>query len=105
MPNLSREQAAASVGYDSKNAAHLIRLLRMGVEFLKDGDLRVARSDSEELLSIKRGEWPLDAVKAEAERLFNLAEKAYVTSPLPPEPDIRAAEALCTEIISDYHGW
>jgi len=100
-----RKELVNRVGYDSKNAAHLIRLLRMGVEFLTDGDLQVARTDSDELLSIKRGEWPLDAVKAEAERLFNLAEKAYLASPLPPEPDTRAAEALCSEIISNYYGW
>jgi hypothetical protein len=100
-----RKELVNRVGYDSKNAAHLIRLLRMGVEFLQDGDLKVARSDSQELLTIKRGEWPLDAVKAEAERLFSLAEKAYQTSPLPDGPDMKAAEALCRELISDYYGW
>jgi hypothetical protein len=100
-----RKELVKRVGYDSKNAAHLIRLLRMGVEFLTDGELRVSRTDSDELLSIKRGDWSLDQVKAEAQRLFDLAEKAYLTSPLPPEPDIPRAEALCREIISDYYGW
>jgi hypothetical protein len=100
-----RKELVKRVGYDSKNAAHLIRLLRMGVEFLQDGDLKVARTDSDELLAIKRGEWPLDAVKAEAERLFDLAEKAYRTSPLPEEPDLRAAETLCQELILEYYGW
>ena len=100
-----RKELVSRVGYDSKNAAHLIRLLRMGVEFLQDGDLKVARSDSEELLTIKRGEWPLDDVRAEAERLFDLAEKAYLASPLPAGPDMQAAEALCRELIADYYGW
>ena len=36
--------------YDVKNAAHLIRLLRMGIEFLETGELRVFRAmDAEEL--------------------------------------------------------
>jgi len=33
------------VGYDSKNAAHLIRLLRMGIEFLTEGKMYVERAD------------------------------------------------------------
>jgi predicted nucleotidyltransferase len=33
-------------GYDTKNAAHLIRLLRMGIEFLRDGELNVQRHDA-----------------------------------------------------------
>jgi hypothetical protein len=100
-----RKELVKRVGYDSKNAAHLIRLLRMGVEFLIEGHLRVSRTDSDELLAIKRGEWPLGQVKQEAERLFKLAEAAYLKSTLPPEPDIRRAEALCRGIISDYYGW
>ena len=52
-------------GYDSKNAAHLIRLLRMGIEFLYDGKLYVDRGsmDAEELLEIKAGKWTLKQVK------------------------------------------
>ena len=63
------------VGYDAKNAAHLIRLLRMGIEFLTEGTMYVERVDGPELLTIKRGEWPLEKVKAEAERLFQLAQR------------------------------
>src|ERR1700759_2667177 len=99
-----RKALVMKVGYDSKNAAHLIRLLRMGVEFLVEGDLHVERADAENLLSIKRGEWPIEKVKEEAERLFKLAEEAYVRSSLPPKPDEKRAERLCLEIISRYHG-
>ena len=49
-------------------------------------------------MSIKRGEWPLDKVKAEAERLFQLAQEAYVRSYLPPEPDRERAEKLCVKM-------
>src|SRR6185369_17173804 len=64
-------------GYDTKNAAHLIRILRMGIEFLTEGTLYVEREDKQELLNIKQGLWTLDEVKAEAERLFALAQEAY----------------------------
>jgi len=99
-----RRELVMRVGYDSKNAAHLIRLLRMGIEFLTEGTMYVERADGPELLSIKRGEWPLEKVKAEAERLFQLAQEAYVRSALPPEPDRDRAEKLCVKMIAEYHG-
>jgi uncharacterized protein len=85
--------------YDVKNAAHLIRLLRMGIEFLDTGTLQVFRSDdAEELMRIKRGGWSLDQVKAEAERLFARVEPARTNSRLPPAPDAAKANALLIEI-------
>jgi hypothetical protein len=99
-----RRELVRRVGSDAKNAAHLIRLLRMGIEFLTEGTLHVERADATELLDIKRGAWPLEKVKSEAERLFQLAQEAYVRSSLPPEPDRERAERLCVEMISEYHG-
>lgn len=98
-----RRELVRRVGYDAKNAAHLIRLLRMGIEFLTEGTLHVERADAPELLDIKRGAWPLEKVKSEAERLFQLSQEAYVRSALPPEPDCGQAERLCVELISAYH--
>jgi len=98
-----RRELVRRVGYDAKNAAHLIRLLRMGIEFLVEGDLHVERNDAEQLLEIKRGEWSLDRVKEESERLFRLAEEAYVRSSLPAKPDTEKAEGLCMEIVTSYH--
>ncbi len=91
------------MGYDAKNAAHLIRLLGMGIEFLTEGTLLVERADAAELLDIKRGEWPLEKVKSQAEHLSQLAQEAYVRSSLPPEPDRERAKRLCVEMISEYH--
>lgn len=99
-----RRELVQRVGYDAKNAAHLIRLLRMSIEFLSEGTLYVERADATELLDIKRGAWPLENVKAEAERLFQLAQEAYVRSLLPAEPERDHAERLCVEMISEYHG-
>ncbi len=85
--------------YDVKNAAHLIRLLRMGAEFLESGRLQVYRStDADELKLIKRGGWTLDQVKREAERLFGGIEQARARSPLPPGPDEAAANELLMQI-------
>jgi uncharacterized protein len=99
-----RRELVRRVGYDAKNAAHLIRLLRMSIEFLTEGTLHVERADAPELLDIKRGNWSLEKVKAESQRLFALAQEAYVRSPLPVEPDRAQAERLCVEMISEHHG-
>jgi hypothetical protein len=98
-----RRRLVERFGYDCKNAAHLIRILRMGIEFLTDGTLYVERQDKHELMDIKRGLWPLEKVKTEAERLFQLAQEAFVRSTLPPEPDRKRAEQLVVGIVSDYH--
>jgi predicted nucleotidyltransferase len=88
-------------GYDAKNAAHCIRLLRMGTEFLTDGVMRLNRQgiDAAELLSIKRGEWELSRIKEEAEKWFEMAKLANQNSPLPAEPDEEAAHDLLMTIM------
>jgi len=96
-----RKAIYESLGYDAKCAAHLIRLLRMGIEFLTEGELHVFRPDAPQLVAIKRGEWSLDQVKAEATRLFALADDAYVHSKLPNHPNHKAAEQLLISIVQD----
>ena len=98
-----RKQLVHKFGYDVKNAAHLIRLLRMGIEFLREGTLYVDRGvkgDAPNLLEIKRGEWPIDRVKAEAEHLFKRAEQAYDECRLPDGVDQEAVNRLLVNIIS-----
>jgi predicted nucleotidyltransferase len=98
-----RKQLVEKFGYDTKNAAHLIRLLRMGIEFLVEGTLHVEREDAPQLVSIKNGEWSLEKVKDEAEKLFSLAQDAYIKSSLPSEPDYEKAEKLVMSMISSYY--
>ena len=89
-------------GFDTKNAAHLIRLLRMGIEFLRDGDMRVDRGglDATELLDIKHGEWTLAAVQNEARRLFDRVDRVLDSSPLPARPDPERVNAVCVELVT-----
>jgi len=97
-----RKQLVEKYGYDCKNAAHCIRLLKMGMEFLTTGELNVFRDDAPYLLEIKRGKWTLDQVKKEAKRLFNLADEAYIRSKLPNKPDVPAIEKIVMEITLEY---
>ena len=93
-----RKRLVDKYGHDTKNASHLIRLLRMGIEFLTDGEMQVHRKDAQELLSIKNGEWSLEKIKAEAARLFVSSETAYINSKLPTKPDMQKISKLCVDI-------
>jgi uncharacterized protein len=97
-----RKQLVRNFGYDTKNAAHLIRLLRMGIEFLNEGKLNVFRPDAEELKEIKQGKWTLDEIKNEAKYLFATANTAFTHSQLPEKPNYEKAEELLINILHEY---
>lgn len=99
-----RKALVQKYGYDAKNAAHAIRLGRMGLEFLKDGVLRVKREDAAELVDIKNGRWPLSKIQAEAADLFWRLGEAKATSPLPDAPDMDRINALIVGILCRYFG-
>lgn len=100
-----RKAVVRKYQYDVKNAAHLIRLLRMGSEFITTGTLQVYRThDAHELKVIKRGGWTLDQVKAEAEQLFAGVEVARARSPLPLEPNAVAANELLMRLHRRFLG-
>jgi len=90
-----RKELVDRFGYDCKNATHLIRLLRMGIEFLTEGRLYPTRPDAAQLKEIKRGEWSLEKVKKEADELFRQANEAYIRSPLPMSVDKDKVNDLC----------
>jgi len=85
--NPARAAAEARLGYDAKNAAHLVRLLRMAVEILSEGVVRVRRPDAAELREIRNGGWPYERVIAEAERLEAELPGLEARSGLPEEID------------------
>lgn len=99
-----RRKNVERFGYDVKHGAHAIRLLRMGVEFLRTGEFRVDRTgiDAEELKEIKRGLWPLERVQAVSESLFAEADEALRSSKLPEKPDREAAETLLVGILEGH---
>lgn len=97
---VKRKALVDKYGYDCKNAAHSIRLLKMAIEFLSTGQLNVFRTDDANILiGIKTGKWLISEVKGEASRLLKQAGEAYVKSKLPEEPDAESAEKLLMSII------
>lgn len=98
--NPRRSELEARFGYDTKHALHLIRLLRMGLEIVADGQVRVRRDDREELLAIKSGALGYDELMAAAARLAAEVQAAAPGSPLPAAPDEAALDLLCAEIVA-----
>lgn len=96
-----RKKLVEKFGYDTKNASHLIRLLKMGIEFLATGELNVMREDNTYLVEIKNGVYPLEYIQAEAKRLFSLSEEGLVRSKLRPVVDQSAAESLLVSMLED----
>jgi predicted nucleotidyltransferase len=100
-----RKKLVEKYGYDCKNAGHCIRLLKIGIELLRTGHLKVYRDEDRQLLiDIKTGKYALPEVQVMAEKLFSDLEGAYFKSELPMENDIKGIERLMIAIINKESG-
>lgn len=97
--NPKRAALEAEHGYDTKHGMHLIRLLRMGLEILRDGEVRVRRPDADELLAIRNGALAYEALIAEADALEQGMREALKTTSLPKQPDEQAIDELLFELL------
>lgn len=113
---LSRKVADTTVGYakaelsrvkrklertgevKQKHLAHVVRLVRMGVEVLTQGTMYVKRPDAKELLEIKNGSWSLDDVIKYADDMVTKVETLRHTSPLPEQPNTHVLAELTMEV-------
>lgn len=100
--NEARAALEAKYGYDTKHGMHLIRLMRMCREILRDGEVIVRRPDAKELLSIRAGEWSYDRIVGHAEELEAECEELYTTSTLPKCPDRARIDDLVMNITEYY---
>jgi predicted nucleotidyltransferase len=91
----------AAHGFNTKQAMHSVRILRMCREILQTGRVLVRRPDAEELLAIRGGAKTYEEISewahAEKEELRSLER----TSDLPEDPDFAAIDRLCVELISE----
>ena len=98
--NPARAQLEREHGYDTKHAMHLVRLMRMGLEALRTGDLLVRRPDAQELMAIRDGVLSFDELLAEAARLREEMADAAGRSRLPDEVNPDVADRLVFETIT-----
>ena len=101
--NPVRAELERRFGYDTKHAMHLLRLLRMAVEILTTGEVRVRRPDAVELLAVRRGSLTFDALLEQAESLGSQLKSLAEASPLPPRPDEDRLNGFCAELVASAH--
>lgn len=99
-----RKALVDKFGYDTKNASHLIRILRQGIDFMRTGELEVYRDDAEELLAIKHGEFSYDQIRTEAVALDLELNEAGEKSTLPETPDWDAINKLAVHMYETQRG-
>lgn len=101
--NRDRAKLETDFGYDTKHAAHLVRLMRTGIEVLETGELRVRRPDAAELMKIRDGRHSYDELVAETERLESHMKTAAEASNLPAEVDYAALDELLFTLLMEFY--
>lgn len=97
--NVTRGALEEQFGYDTKHAMHLVRLLRMGIESLRDEEIVVKRPDAEELLAIRDGAWDYDDIVKYAESMDKeVREVWYKNTKLRKKPDLKLAAQLLMDV-------
>lgn len=97
--NEDRAKLEEKHGFDSKHAAHLVRLMRTGKEALTEGIIRVKRPDSAELKAIRNGSMTYEEIIKYAEEMDDLIRnKLYKETTLPHSTDKVAIAKLIMEI-------
>jgi len=98
-----RKELISRFGYDVKNASHLLRLLKMGIEVLNVGELLIERPERKMLLAIKRGEWPLQKVIDLADSLQGEMVTAFNASFLKNKVNYGFVNELCMNIVEGFY--
>lgn len=96
---VTRRNGQIGLHGNTKHAMHLVRLLRMGAEALRDREIVVKRPDAEELLAIRNGAWTYEEIVDYAEVMDKeVREVWYKQTSLPKKPDIKFAAQLLMEV-------
>lgn len=102
----NRASLTATYGYDTKYAAHLVRLLRMSHEIMRTGKVNVWRGgiDAEELQAIRRGAWKYEDVVSWALEQDAASTELYEAGNyvIPHSPDRELISDLCCEIVERH---
>jgi hypothetical protein len=105
--NPTRAVLEAKFGYDTKHGSHVIRLMEQGYYLMKNGTLEVRLPHADKIRASRDGTW-LDGTEATYEKLKAFADEReremqalYKSDdcPLPKEPDRKALDELCIEIV------
>lgn len=90
-------------GYDTKFAAHLVRLLNTCKEVLEGKGLLVRRPNAAELLEIRNGKYTLDEIEVVANSLIEEVRAAEGVSTIRIDPDYHLVNRVLVEIIEEFY--
>ena len=102
--NPERLKIEMEVGYDTKHAMHLIRLLRQCKEILEQETVIVNRIgiDADHLIKIRNGDFHYEEIIEEAENLEKEMNELYLSSKLPEIPDYDFMNKLVIGVVESY---
>lgn len=101
--NPKRAADIARIGYDSKFAYHIIRLISEVEQILVEGDLDLERN-REQLKSVRRGEWTLQQIEQWFQDKERDLESVYLSSTLPYAPDEAKIKQLLLDCLEMHYG-
>ena len=101
--NKKRLETEKKFGLDTKNASHLIRLVRMCREIVTLGKVLVKRPDAEELQAIRNGAWTYEQLIEYVDRENKELEKLARESKLPVQPPIEKIQNLVIEMHKEFY--
>lgn len=101
-----RKALVDKYGIDTKDAAHMIRILKMGIEFFDTWELNVDRTgiDADFLKDVKSGKYPRDFILNQWTQLEADLIDAHKHSPLPDSVDLKVINEIVEEITSKVYG-
>lgn len=98
--DVNRKELVEQHGYDTKYAAHIIRLGYEGLEYAQTGKfaLPLPEHQCQRILAIRRGEVDLPTMLAEASELTTAIKDAETSSVLPDKPDTEAVNRFMVDM-------
>lgn len=102
--NKARAELERKFKFDTKNAAHLVRIMRMGKEILEEKTINVDRThiDADELKAIKNGLWDFEKLEDFFYETDKNMNKIYKKSNLRDTPCEDKIDTLCINTIENY---
>lgn len=104
--NIGKRNNKASDERLFKHAAHLVTLLKMGIEILQGKGLNVLRTaDRNELLAIRNGAYSFEELYRYSDDLFAEIDSAKKESTLPPHYSREKADDLYRRMMKAYYNF
>jgi hypothetical protein len=102
--NVTRPELVERYGYDTKYAAHVVRLGLQGCELLTTGRMSLPMREDERALCVKvrTGGFTLAEVSQQIIAAEKALDEAYAASSLPEQPDAEAVEAWMLKTYAVY---